>query len=357
MWRLFKHNEKRDGSIKQGITAIPSLHFTFMLEPMVASCVCLDNLVYASTLQGNMYAIDHKNARIVWVYKCSKPIVSTPAVDKDIIALATFDSWLYDSKDNYVFGLEPSTGKVLWEFNVNGDVFSSPCIVDDAIVLGSLDHNIYAFDSKGSLLWRYCTEGEVWCSPAYDSINKCIIIGSDDNNLYSLELKRGSLVWRQRLHGKVRSSTACVTDEHIFIGTYSGYIYCLRRGDGSIIWYKSIGAPILSSPAYSYINDRVYFGCSDDHVYAINEKDIAWRFRTNDKVWSSPSLVEDSNALFISSLDSKIYSLNMLNGMLNWSFPTMGPIDASPCLAYSKMFIGSRDGVLYAFSNAPDYIQ
>ncbi len=364
MWRLFKHNERRDSSIKQGITSRPLLHFTLMLEPMVASCVCSSNLIYASTLQGNIYAIDHTKTRISWVHRCHMPIVSTPAVSDNMITIATFNSWFYDvdgnnSKDsNSIFALDPCTGNMLWEFKVCGDVFSSPCIVDGIVVLGSLDNCIYAIDKNGSLLWQYSTDGEVWCSPAYDSIEKSMIIGSDDNNLYSIELTTGNLVWRQRLNGKVRSSTACITDEHIFIGTYSGYIYCLRRSDGSIVWYKAIDAPILSSPAYSYTNKMVYFGSSDNNVYAIHQNgSIAWRFKTYDKVWSSSSIVEDSNTLFICSLDSRIYSIDMLKGTLNWLFPTMGPIDASPCLAYSKMFIGSRDGILYVFSNAPDYIQ
>jgi outer membrane protein assembly factor BamB len=365
MWRLFKHNERRDSSIKQGITSRPSLHFTLMLEPMVASCVCSNNLIYASTLQGNIYAIDHTKARISWVHGCSLPIVSTPAVSDNMIVIATFCSWFNNAdyskgKDNnLVFALDPCKGSMLWEFKVNGDVFSSPCIVDcSVIVLGSLDYCIYAIDSKGSLLWKYRTDNEVWCSPAYDSIDKSIIIGSDDNNLYSIELATGNIIWKQRLNGKVRSSTPCITDEHIFIGTYSGYIYCLRRSDGSIVWYKALDAPILSSPAYSYANSMIYFGCSDNNVYGMHcNGSIAWRFKTQDKVWSSPSIVEDNNTLFICSLDSRIYSIDILKGTLNWLFPTMDAIDASPCLAYSKMFIGSRDGVLYVFSNSPDYIR
>jgi len=355
MWRLFKYDESRRSSVRHSIPSIPSLYFTLMLEPMVASCVCSDGL-YASTTAGNVYAVYYKDARISWVSRVGRPIVSTPALHDSMLIAATFSSWMDGIKDgDTVVAIDAYNGSMLWEYKGIGEVFSSPCVVNSIIVLGSLDNYVYAIDTRGSLLWMYRTEGEVWCSPAYDKKNSLIIIGSDDHHVYALDLD-GRLVWRQGLKGKVRSSTPCISDEGIFIGTYAGYIYRLRREDGSILCSKYIGEPILSSPAYS--DGMVFFGCSDKHVYAINsECSILWRVHTGDKVWSTPAVVEDTHTLFIASLDSRIYSIDTLTGRINWIFPTMDAVDASPSLTYDKMFIGSRDGILYAFTDTPEYIR
>ncbi|MEM3175984.1 MAG: PQQ-binding-like beta-propeller repeat protein, partial [Candidatus Nitrosocaldus sp.] len=115
--------------------------------------------------------------------------------------------------------------------------------------------------------------------------------------------------------------------------------------------------PILSSPAYS--NSRVFFGSSDTYVYALDARDgsILWRVKTGDRVWSTPAIAEGNGTLVACSLDSKIYAIDAYTGMLLWVFPTMDAIDASPCICHGRVFIGSRDGVLYAFGYAPDYIK
>lgn len=363
-WRSFKRDERRRSAIEQSIARRPSLHWMIRLEPMVASCIC-SNLLYASTLAGCVYAMD-LSGRIRWVYRCSMPIVSTPVLIEDdrrrMMVAATFSTWLGNddnaSYGNSIFALNTDDGNLLWELSIDGDVFSSPCYADSLVVLGALDGHVYAVDaSAGRLAWRFRTGGAVWSSPAYDCKSRSIIIGSDDSNVYSLGMD-GTTVWKSSLKGKVRSSSPCIVDEHVFISTYAGYVYCLNRDDGSIVWSKKVSDhPILSSPAYS--NSRVFFGSSDEHVYALDASDgsIIWRVKTGDRVWSTPAIAEGSGILLICSLDSRIYAVDASTGTMLWVFPTMDAIDASPCICHDRVFIGSRDGVLYAFGDAPDYIK
>jgi outer membrane protein assembly factor BamB len=53
--------------------------------------------------------------------------------------------------------------------------------------------------------------------------------------------------------------------------------------------------------------------------------------------------------VFVGSLDSHIYYLDILSGQLLWKFPTMDMIDSSPCLVGEMLIVGSRDGYLYFF--------
>jgi outer membrane protein assembly factor BamB len=63
--------------------------------------------------------------------------------------------------------------------------------------------------------------------------------------------------------------------------------------------------------------------------------------------------------LFFGSLDSHIYGLDISTGSQLWKFPTMDIVDSSPCIASNMLFIGSRDGLLYAFGlqTSASYIQ
>jgi outer membrane protein assembly factor BamB len=161
----------------------------------------------------------------------------------------------------------------------------------------------------------------------------------------------GKLRWKTKLNGKVRSSSPCLSDEKelIFIGTHNGGIYCLSQSDGSIRWDKQMTKPVLSSAAV--LKDAVFFASSDRKMYSFDctSGSKIWEFETADRIWSSPAVTEYSNVLFFGSLDSHIYGLDISTGIQTWKFPTMNMIDSSPCIASNMLFIGGRDGLLYAF--------
>lgn len=309
------------------------------------------------------------SGRIRWMHRCSIPIVSTLVLvedgwEKGIIITSTFSTWVDEKSGdknsvnnvNSVFALDADDGSMLWELSIDGDVFSSPCYADSLVIFGALDGYVYAVDAcTERVAWRFKTGGEVWSSPTYDSKRRSIIIGSDDSNIYSLALDDGMLVWQSALDGKVRSSSPpCIAGEYIFISTYSGHVYCISI-DGSIEWSRRVSKhPILSSPTSTQ-----GYSLAHTYVYALDERDgsMLWRVKTNDKVWSTPAIAEGNNMLIACSLDSRIYATDADTGMLLWIFPRIDAIDASPCIYHERIFIGSRDCVLYAFGHAPDYIR
>ena len=98
------------------------------------------------------------------------------------------------------------------------------------------------------------------------------------------------------------------------------------------------------------VKDRIIFGASDCKLYCFDLTGYKlWEFETGGKIWSSPASSENDKLLFFGGLDSYIYGVNFYTGNQEWKFPTMGSIDSSPCVADGKLFIGSRDGILYSF--------
>jgi len=115
----------------------------------------------------------------------------------------------------------------------------------------------------------------------------------------------------------------------------------------------------LSSPAI--LKDAVFFAASDNRIYCLHSTNGSkiWDFETGSKIWSSPSIVENNGVLFFGSLDSHVYGLDFRTGSQVWKFPAMNIIDSSVCIASNMLFIGSRDGLLYAFGSkgVPSHIQ
>jgi outer membrane protein assembly factor BamB len=282
-----------------------------------------------------------------------------------MLVVATYHSWDKDTTSrgkNFVFGINVDDGKPLWYCEISGNIFSSPCIIDNtSIVVGSTKSSIYAIDvCNGIVRWVFDTEGEVWSSPSYNG--REIFIGCDDGFVYCLD-KDGRLCWKTNLGGKVRSSTPCLSNyegqnSSLFVGTYGGGMFCLDQSSGTIKWSKSILKPVMASPAT--LRNQVFFAASDNRVYCFKVDDGTkiWSFETGDRIWSSPCLTEHGDTIFFGSLDSHVYGLDIHSGRQTWKFPTMSMIDSSPAIASGMMFIGSRDGMLYAFGspNIPSYI-
>ena len=58
-------------------------------------------------------------------------------------------------------------GGLKWNFGTRGKIFSSPAVVNGIAYIGSEDHNLYAIDIKtGKQVWIFTTGGAVNSSPA-----------------------------------------------------------------------------------------------------------------------------------------------------------------------------------------------
>ncbi len=93
--------------------------------------------------------------------------------------------------------------------------------------------------------------------------------------------------------------------------------------------------------------DHIFFGCSDKRVYSLNAIDgsINWTYETEGKIWSSPVITRNDGILYVGSLDSHLYGLEIETGKLIWKFPTMNAIESSPCIVKDMLFISSKDGL------------
>jgi eukaryotic-like serine/threonine-protein kinase len=161
--------------------------------------------------------------------------------------------------------------------------------------------------------WVYHTDGDVFSSPAV--VGGKVYVGSADKNLYCLDAYTGQQLWNFTIGHYLRSSPA-VTGGRVYIGPDDGYIYAIDANTGAQIWKTSAGG---------------FFPTLLD----VNEADAR----------SSPIVVGSS--LYVGALDNKLYCLN-LDGTVQWTYTTGGPIYGSPGYYNNIVYITSTDGYLYA---------
>ncbi len=228
-----------------------------------------------------------------------------------------------------------------------------------------------------SVKWKFKTDGRVFSSPI--AWNQTVYVGSDDGNLYALNMRNGSLAWKFSTGDRIRSTPAFYNNT-IFFLSYDGIFYAVDAPTGAPKWsfktageqqYKAPGIHGLlpadqiisddwdiyqSSPAIA--NGHIYFGSGDGNVYALDAMtgNELWRFKTGDVVHSSPAV--NDGMIFIGSWDRNMYALDASSGKEIWRFTTGSDtiyhnqigIQGSPLISDSLLYFGCRDSHIYCLN-------
>ncbi len=234
----------------------------------------------------------------------------------------------------------PSFTKVKWKFHSGGAVNSSPAVVGDTVYVGSNDNNLYAINLEtGVLRWKFKTESRVASSPAV--AGGVVYFGSYDGNFYAVDAATGQLKWKFATGGE-------------------------RRFAGKHLHGSLPAAEIMPDPFDVYLssptvwNSAVYFGSGDGNVYSLDAAsgNLKWKFQTGDVVHASPAIAD--GAVFIGSWDSYFYALDAASGNEKWRFKTgedpdihnQVGIQSSAAVADGVVYFGCRDSNFYAVDAA-----
>jgi outer membrane protein assembly factor BamB len=224
----------------------------------------------------------------------------------------------------------------------------------------------------GGVQWRVQTGGPVQSTPAV--ANGIVYVGSGDGHLYALDARTGAERWRFAA-GRAVTSSPEVTGGLVYVGSRSGAYFAIDAATGVQRWRVETGpdAPLAwgfesgdlytASPAVA--GGLAVLGGSDGQVWAVDAAGgaVRWRFRTGGRVRSSPAVA--GGRVYVGSMDGTLYALELASGRLVWRFDTEGhslesakfgfdrrTIQSSPAVADGTVFVGSRDGHLYAVDAA-----
>jgi outer membrane protein assembly factor BamB len=77
---------------------------------------------------------------------------------------------------------------------------------------------------------------------------------------------------------------------------------------------------------------------------------LAWTFQTEGDILSTPVIAGDT--AYVSSMDNRLYAVNLQTGKEIWRFEADDDLEASPLLYDDVVYIGSSDGTFYAIDKA-----
>jgi outer membrane protein assembly factor BamB/tRNA A-37 threonylcarbamoyl transferase component Bud32 len=327
--------EDRGEWVEQGVKPL----WSFQCEDEIRSSpVAHRGIVYVGAHDNNLYALNTKDGSFRWKYPTERKIVSSPAVadNENLVVFGSLDQLLY--------AVDARTGQLAWTVPTQGPVRSSPSVAHGHAFVGSDDGNLYAVRlSTGRIQWQWAGGDPIRSRPLVTG--EMIVVGMESGYVISTDLA-GKILWRFKAKRAV-SSSPVEYDGLVFFGSNDWQLYALDMAHGWKVWEYRANKDIISSPAVG--DGRVYVGSVDGIMYAVDASSgrERWRFQTEGQITSSPAYAND--AVYFGGVDGKVYSLDAKTGLMRWSFQTEAPVPSSPYVLDGVVYVGSMDHHLYAF--------
>jgi outer membrane protein assembly factor BamB len=143
----------------------------------------LDKKVCFGSEDMHLYALN-LDGTLAWKYK-TKDTVYPAGIYKNMTFAA--------SRDGNLYAIDIRTGKEVWIFKTRDIVATHVANDNDKLYFGSWDKNLYCIDAKGKLIWKFPTSGFIASTPTIH--NGVVYFGCWDCKLYAINAQTGDLVW------------------------------------------------------------------------------------------------------------------------------------------------------------------
>ncbi|HEY4487868.1 MAG TPA: PQQ-binding-like beta-propeller repeat protein [Candidatus Paceibacterota bacterium] len=283
------------------------------------------------------------------------------------------DKSIYVGSDSGIFwALDQMTGNVVWSYKVGfhpkgKGIFSSPALHDGIVYFGAYDGNVYALDAKtGKRKWIFYEADWIGSSPALAPDLGLLFIGLEfglfkkRGGIVAIDMKSGKKVWDYRMPCFTHSSPLYIREkEQVVIGSNDGVAYLFDARSGDLQWKFSTGQlteeelntgfssyDIKESFAYDATHDRILFGNKIGKVFSVDRKsgkEIA-SFAAEFGFYSTPVVYKST--VLVSSLDKRLYCLDLDTLREKWRWNAGARIFATPTIIEGSVWIGANTGRL-----------
>ncbi|WP_277543042.1 outer membrane protein assembly factor BamB family protein [Haloarcula laminariae] len=284
---------------------------------------------------------------------------------------AVADGTVYIGSEQ-LFAIDTTDGSTMWTFNPGrrSGIDASPVVSGGTVYVGSWRNPtsgaVHAIDAEdGSELWRFPTGDYVNAAPTV--VDGTAYVGSKDGNVYAVSgptaaeqtrtdtetanrPQRAGLEWSFETDGQIRAAPA-VVDGTVYFGSSDDRLYAVDTADGTEQWATNVGGNVETSP--TVVDGTIYLGSGySGPMYALDAADGTEQWRYEEAVTSVTSPVVTDDAVFIAGEENTVVSLNRTNGDENWS-QQLGDEDgvaASMAATENVIYVPSDGGGLQALS-------
>lgn len=350
-WPMFGYDPGHTGYVDppvQSHAVQGKLVWSQKIGPIFSSAVAGLGMLFIGSTDGYLYALRQDTGTMVWRNFLHDNLTdSTPALEGQVLFVAVHSTALE--------ALDAHTGQIYWQFETNEKLQAAPLAVNGRVFLATRTTTWTLDAASGKLLWKFHRGVEGWPTTASPTvIGNTVYIGlGSGTQFWALNVANGQVLWSFDTRDRITSS-ALVANNTIYIATWHGIIYALNRSSGVKLWSYSLNAKLNQTVvdgiagSMALANGRLYVGdyrgallCLD----ALKGRAI-WRYATGAEILATPIIASD--LVYVGSGDGYFYALDTRTGRPAWRYFT-GEVRSSASLANNDIYIGSLNGMMYAF--------
>jgi outer membrane protein assembly factor BamB len=308
--------------------------------PLETTPLIYNDMVFITTKDGYLKAIDSHNGSLKWVFKTDTPseIYSSPQINNNMI--------IFGATDNNLYAVRSNAPIKLFQVKTNAPIRASAFFSQDRKItlINNTDKNLYAISENSAVLWKYNAKAKISAGGVVD--NMIVYITSEDGLLHALDLTNGEKIWALSLGEKL---TPPIIDKRmLYAGSTNKTIYAVNLASRAIQWSYQLKHEITAH--LSLADDSLLVPCNDGilHCFDINTQKIRWHFNTKGPLSAGAIVSRKDNVVYFGSEDTYFYAITLSNGQEIWKYKTNNKIRAIPSMDDTTVYIGSDDGFLHA---------
>lgn len=309
------------------------------------------NLIYVPLTNGYVTALDLSDNSERWRTALDSPVVSALQSAVGHIMCSSLRGILYV--------INAENGEIVFSFKSSGKVYSSPTPVIEQLewrkvvntmIFTSTDGRVYNIEYKPELRRfekTFIQHEQPFISGASFSEGR-LFLSTQRGILKCVKAKTGDVIWERDLGGAVRHKPLIVNEiqpPSVFAASDNGYVYKINKESGEILAdykYKHSGVRSIL-----YAKGHIFFG--DDfgrmHVFDADLNNRGYE-QVNGAVSSIPVFVKDF--IIFASENAYLYLKTLQKGQEVYKIPVNGAVRSSPVVLDDNLIaVLSDKGTLY----------
>ena len=312
----------------------------------------VQNQIYSVNTEGLVKSIDTESGKVNWSAETEVAAITGLAGTSEVILASSQDG------DLNAFNILPDGLQLRWSIRLKGEVRALPLIADQQVFVRTVDGRLSALSvSDGSIQWTVTRRVPALSLTGNSQPlvkGNLVIAGFDDGKISAFNRADGRTVWETTVsHPTGRTEIErlvdidgqfIIEDGIIFVSSYQGKLAAVQAIDGSVLWSRNFS----SYQSIVADEDALYLSSDNSHIWSIDR-------RTGSAFWkqealqarkiTAPLIIGDN--LVVADLEGYVHWLDKSDGTLRGRVkPTNSRYIAQPLEWNNKIMVIDSEGIL-----------
>ena len=312
----------------------------------------VQNQIYSVNTEGLVKSIDTESGKVNWSAETEVAAITGLAGTSEVILASSQDG------DLNAFNILPDGLQLRWSIRLKGEVRALPLIADQQVFVRTVDGRLSALSvSDGSIQWTVTRRVPALSLTGNSQPlvkGNLVIAGFDDGKISAFNRADGRTVWETTVsHPTGRTEIErlvdidgqfIIEDGIIFVSSYQGKLAAVQAIDGSVLWSRNFS----SYQSIVADEDALYLSSDNSHIWSIDR-------RTGSAFWkqealqarkiTAPLIIGDN--LVVADLEGYVHWLDKSDGTLRGRVkPTNSRYIAQPLEWNNKIVVIDSEGIL-----------